>query len=298
MSSAPSATPVTGAADGALDNPRAREHQPKIFYTNTGVEYWGGGRSAALIHTTPDGTKDVALPDNERVYLLAGSQHGPAAFPSRVTNGQQKENPNNYWWIQRALIVAMDKWVREGVTPPSSRYPRLQDGTLVRAADAAFPAIPTMTSPTSLSGGGRGPNALVARDGAPGTPLPLLVPQVDRDGNERAGIRLPDIAVPLATFTDWNFRKPEIGAPNQLFPLMGSYIAFPATRADRDRAHDPRASIEERYPSREKYLALVEDAAASLVKDRYLLAEDVPQVVGRAGQHWDLLTAKAGTATR
>ena len=93
--------PVTGVEEGALDNPRARDHQPKIFYTNTGVEYWGGGRSAALIHTTPDGAKDLALPDNERVYFLAGSQHGPARFPSAVTNGQQKDNPNDYWLAMR-----------------------------------------------------------------------------------------------------------------------------------------------------------------------------------------------------
>src|SRR6185436_9844829 len=104
---------ASGAEEGALDNPRAREHQPKIFYTNTGVEYWGGGRVAAMIHTSLDGTKDLTLPDNERVYLLAATQHGPSRFPSDVTNGHQRDNPNNYWLTMRALIVAMDKWVRE-----------------------------------------------------------------------------------------------------------------------------------------------------------------------------------------
>jgi hypothetical protein len=215
-----------------------------------------------------------------------------------VTNGQQKENPNNYWWIQRALMVAMDKWVREGVAPPASKYPKLEDGTLVRASEVAFPQVPTVTSPRSLTAGGRGPNHRIAKDGATGAALPLLVPQVDQDGNERAGIRLPDIAVPLATYTGWNFRKPEIGGPNQLFPLMGSYIAFPATKSDRERIHDPRGSIEDRYASRDKYLALVQGTGASLVKDRYLLAEDLPQVIERAQQHWDLLTGKSGPATR
>ena len=100
---------------------------------------------------------------------------------------------------------------------------------------SAFPNVPTVTSPRSLTAGVRGPNHLIEKDGAPGTPLPLLVPQVDQDGNELAGIRLPDIAVPLATFTGWNFRKPAIGAPNQLFPLMGSYVAFPATKSERER---------------------------------------------------------------
>jgi hypothetical protein len=290
--------PVTGVEDGALDNPRARDHQPKIFYTNTGVEYWGGGRSAALIHTTPDGARDLALPDNERVYLLAGSQHGPARFPPAVTNGQQKDNPTEYWLAMRGLLVAMDKWVRDRVAPPPSRYPRLQDRTLVRAADVAFPAVPTVRSPRALSAGIRGVNRLIAQDGGAGAPLPLLVPQLDQDGNERAGIRLPEIAVPLATYTGWNFRKPAIGAPDQLFPLLGSYVAFSATTAEREQANDPRPAIEERYPGREKYLALVQEAGAALVKDRYLLGEDLAAVVRRAGEHWELLTRKAVTATR
>jgi hypothetical protein len=289
--------PVTGAEEGALDNARARENQPKIFYTNTGVEYWGGGRSAALIHTTPDGLKDLALPDNERVYFLAGSQHGPARFPPAVTNGQQKDNPNDYWWTLRGLLVAMDKWVRDRVPPPPSRYPRLQDGMLVRAADVAFPGVPSLRSPRGLSAGVRAANRLVAQDAGPGAPLPLLVPQVDADGNERAGIRLPDVAVPLATFTGWNFRRAAIGAPDQLFPLLGSYLPFASAKSTREQAHDPRASIEERYPTRERYLALVEEAGAALVKDRYLLADDLAGLVKHAGEHWDLLMRRS-TATR
>jgi Alpha/beta hydrolase domain len=281
--------PVTGADEGALDNVRARDHQPKIFYTNTGVEYWGGGRAAALIHTAPDGSRDLMVPDNERIYFLTGSQHGPSRFPSAVTNGQQRDNPNNYWWTMRALMVAMDKWVRDRVQPPASRYPRLQDGTLVRSADVAFPTLATVTSPRTLLPSQRGINRLVAQEGAPGSPLPLLVPQVDQDGNELAGIRLPDIVVPLATYTGWNFRKPAIGAPNELYPLLGSYVPFAGTKSERERVRDPRQSIEERYPTRERYLELVQDAGAALVKDHYLLANDLPGLVEHAGEHWDLL---------
>jgi hypothetical protein len=192
----------------------------------------------------------------------------------------------------------MDKWVRDRVAPPPSRYPRLQDGTLVRAADVAFPSVPTVRSPRGLSAGVRGVNRLAAQDGGAGAPLPLLVPQVDQDGNERAGIRLPDVAVPLATYTGWNFRKAAIGAPDQLFPLLGSYVAFAATKAEREAAHDPRPAIDERYPTREKYLTLVQDAGAGLVKDRYLLTDDLAAIVKRAGEHWDLLMRKAGTSTR
>jgi hypothetical protein len=287
--------PVTAVEDGALDNGRARQNQPRIFYTNTGVEYWGGGRVAALVHTSPDGTRDLDLPTNERVYFLAGSQHGPAAFPPAASNGQQKDNPTDYWWAMRALLLAMEGWVRDGTVPPDSQYPRLSDGTLVRASAVAFPAIPNIRSPQSLNAGGRAANSLVAKDGAPGTPLPLLVPQVDRDGNERAGIRLPDVSVPLATVTGWNFRKPSIGAPDQLFPLLGSYVPLVATKALREASSDPRASIEERYRGREAYLEQVREAAKSLVNGRYLLPEDVAGVVKRTEAHWDLLAGQAAS---
>ena len=116
--------PITGAEEGMLDNPRARDFKPKIFYTNTAVEYWGGGRAAALIHTTPDGSRDLILPDNERIYFLAGSQHGPARFPPAVArNGQQQENPTEYWYVMRALLAGMDKWMREGVAPRRASIP-------------------------------------------------------------------------------------------------------------------------------------------------------------------------------
>jgi hypothetical protein len=177
--------------------------------------------------------------------------------------------------------------------PPESQHPRLSDGTLVRASDVAFPAIPNVRSPRSLNAGGRTANRLVAKDGAPGTPLPLLVPEVDRDGNERSGIRLPDVSVPLATVTGWNFRKPEIGAPDQLFPLLGSYVPFAATKSAREAASDPRPSIEERYRGREQYLEQVREAARVLVKSRYLLEEDIAAVVKRAEAHWNLLAGQS-----
>ena len=193
--------PVTGARDGLLENSRARGFEPRIFYTNTGVEYWGGARSAALIHTTPDGLKDVAPPDNVRIYFLAGSQHGPSAFPPAQTLGQHEQNPNDYYWMFRALVPAMDRWVRTGATPPASRYPRLADGTLVEIAQFRFPAIPRTAAPGAAVTGVRIENPALSRRGAPGTPLPLLVPTVDADGNERAGVRLPEVAVPVATYT-------------------------------------------------------------------------------------------------
>jgi hypothetical protein len=289
--------PVTGVEEGLLENARAGERQPKVFWTNTATEFWE--KAAALETMTPDGSKDRPLPANTRLYLFASTQHDPARFPSTVSNGQLQDNPTDYIWAMRALLVAMEKWVRDGVAPPPSRYPRLQDGNLVRSADVAFPDLPSVTSPRKVLPGARGVNNLVVKDGGAGTPLPLLVSQVDKDGNELGGLRLPDVMVPLATTAGWNFRKASIGGTQLLFPLLGSYVPFASTKAERERTHDPRLSIEERYPSREQYLKQVQEAAASLVKDGYVLAEDVPAIVKHAGDHWDVLVKRpSSTSTR
>jgi hypothetical protein len=282
--------PVSGATEGLLDNPRARNNQPKIFYTNTSVEYWGTGRAAALLHTTPDGSADLPLPDNVRVYLLAGTQHGPARFPPTVSNGQQPDNPVDHGWVMRALLLAMQRWVNAGTAPPPSAYPTLKDGTLVKASAVAFPAIPGVASPRALTAGPRIGNPLIAGGAGAGAPLPLLVPAVDEDGNERAGIRMPEVAVPLATYTGWNFRNASIGASGDLVSLLGSSIAFPLTRAAREAAKDPRRSIEERYGSRDAYNARLEQAGDALVLKGYLLYDDLPRILQRSSDTWDVLT--------
>jgi hypothetical protein len=129
-----------------------------------------------------------------------------------------------------------------------------------------------------------------------GKPYPNFVPAVDRDGNEVTGIRLPDVAVPLATYTGWNLRHPQMGAPDQLMSLMGSTIPFPATPEDRERTGDPRRSIAERYPSTSDYLEQVRQAALHLIDQGYLLAEDLELVVGQASRRYELLcgSARAG----
>lgn len=206
--------PLTGGTEGLLDNARGRAHQPKVFYVNTAAEYWGSGRSAALIHTTPDGQSDIVPPENARIYFAASTQHLGAQFPPRVTMGQQLDNPLVAGPL-RALFVALDRWVREGAAPPPSRYPRLADGTLVPVDEVRFPGIPGVTRPVGIPAG---------RDG--GRTLPLLVPQVDEDGNDLAGIRAALLVVPLATHTGWNFRNRNIGAMIQLVPFLGSSVPF------------------------------------------------------------------------
>jgi hypothetical protein len=283
--------PVTGVVDGTLGNDRSRERQPFILYTNSGVEYWGGGRVASLVHSTPDGTDDLTLSENIRFYFLAGTQHSPGEFPAAPASAaQEMRNPTDYWWNMRALLTALKDWVVDGVEPPSSRYPRFADGNLVPPADVDFPAIPGVRSPRDRTAGTRVGNRWLHGEGGAGVSLPMLVPQVDADGNETSGIRHPEVAVPLATYTGWNFTDPDQGDPNTLVSLAGSYIPFPATREQREATRDPRPSIEERYTSREDFLTRVETVGRRLIGQRYLLEGDLARVLERAAEHWDLLT--------
>jgi len=181
----------------------------------------------------------------------------------------------------------MEHWVADGTLPPPSRYPTLADGTLVKAPAVAWPRIPGVQSPRTLTAGFRVQDDLAPGVPASGAPLPFLVPQVDADGNERAGIRLPEVTVPLATYTGWNFRSEKIGGTSQLVALLGSYIPLAQTRADRTASKDPRASIAERYSSREQYMDKITKAADALVKSGYLLADDAAAVVKRAADHWE-----------
>lgn len=285
--------PATGERDGLLTHARGQP-LPKIFYTFSSYEYWG--RAAGLIHTTLDG-KDARLVDNVRIYFFAGGQHGPAAFPPRTADTQNRTSPNDYLWAMRALIVALDRWAADNTPPPPSRYPRLGDGTLARPDSVAFPKIPGVNFPRAIHEAYRvdyGPR-FKARGIAAlepprvGKAFVMYVPQVDRDGIDLGGIRMPEVAAPLATYTGWNPRDSKTGAADQLADFAGSFIPFARTRAERERAGDPRPSVEERYRNREHYLEQVRQAAMELVGGGYLLADDVPALVARAAQYWDNL---------
>jgi hypothetical protein len=269
--------PITRRTDGLFDNPRARATQPKVMFTNTAVEYWGGGRAAALVHTSSDGKRDLTLPPNVRAYFLTGTQHGPAPFPAPMGAGQQPPNPLEYWWTMRALLVAMTDWVVKGTEPPASQVPRLADGTLVPIGKLKFPKLLGVQSPSLVQG--------PRHDGRD---LPFLVPQVDADGNELAGIRTAEQRVPMATYTGWNFRGAAIGGTNQLANLLGSAIPFARTKADREKAGDPRLSVDERYASPEAYLAKASAVADELVKGGYLLAGDSAAAMARMAGWWRL----------
>jgi Alpha/beta hydrolase domain len=292
----PEHDPVTGQTAGLLDKAREEGVLPKIFFSNTSFEYWG--RAASLIHTSADGKHDMRIGSNVRIYHFTGLQHFSGPFPpakgSGGLYGQQPQSflPVRYFW--RAMIANMDAWVRSGIAPPPSSYPKIADGTLVPLRAYAFPHIPGVNLPHEANcayrldfGPGWRGGILSLQPPRVGAAFPVLVPQVDADGNERDGVRLPEITVPLATYAGWNLRDPSIGAPNQRVSFEASYIPFPRTAADRAASGDPRRSIAERYASRADYLARYAQAVDRLVRQRWILEEDRAVLLARGAAEWD-----------
>jgi hypothetical protein len=286
--------PETGRTEGLLTRARQTGTVPRMFNTNSSYEYYG--RAASLIHTTLDGTRDVAPDPNSRIYLIAGSQHGPGQFPPGKRGTQNASNANDFRWAMRALLIAMQQWVEKGVEPPASRYPRISEGQLVPLGAVRFPTIPGVAFPSRMHEAYRmdyGPEFLTKgiislEPPRVGMPFRTLVPQVNAaDGNETSGVRLPIIQVPLATYMGWNLRHPDLGAPDELFSMVGSYVPFARTRDERIRSGDPRPSMEELYKTRQDYMNRISAVSAELVAGRYLLAQDVPALSEQAGLQWD-----------
>jgi hypothetical protein len=302
FSDLPQQDPGTGMNEGLLDRARAANVVPKIVYTNGSYEYWG--RAASLIHTTIDGRRDMELPTTTRIYFLTGTQHTPfdpaAKFPPKMKDTQNLSNPNDYRYIMRGLLAALNVWISSGQEPPPSAYPLLAKKQLVEPGALKFPKIPEVQVPTRWYRAWRldfGPEfrtkGIVTIDPPKvGEPFPILVPQVNADGIETCGVRLPEIQVPLGTYTGWNLRDPRIGAPDALYDMVGSFVPFARTKAERESRKDPRLSIEERYAMRDEYLGKIRAAAEDLARSRYILESDVSKLLQRASQQWDYLAAK------
>ena len=277
---------------GLLDTAEREHVTPKIFLSHTSYEYWG--RAASLIHTTADGKADAPIGPNVRIYYFSGLQHYSVPFPPQEVAGRaNRPSPLPIQWFWRAMIANMDAWVRSGTEPPASRYPKIADGTLVPIAKLKFPAVPGLKPPADAAQGwdldfGTNWRAGILNMQPPkvGYVYPALVPQVDADGNDLGGIRLPEVAAPLATYTGWNLRTAAIGAPGERLAFLGSFVALPRTAAEAERAHDSRMPIGARYKSYDEYRAQFQKALDGLVRERYVLAEDGPQLIRRSEDEW------------
>jgi Alpha/beta hydrolase domain len=297
--------PLTQRTGGLFDRCKATDTCPRLFHVATALEMWEGRQSLGL--TDPLGRNDVEDPPNVRTYIMASTQHGPAPLPLAARppfgNCQQQPNPNPQIWTMRALMTAFTAWVRDGVEPPPSAKPSIADGTLVPPDRVRFPEIPansygkvdrSAVSPLriydTLHVLDFGPlyraedsSGVIVREppkvgsGSYG----ILEMQVDADGNDLAGIRSVFVQTPIGTYTGWNLGRKD-RFENGMCNLQGSFIPFAATKAERVAAGDPRLSVEERYPTKDVYLAAFRKAADDLVAKRFLLPDDADALVKSA----------------
>jgi hypothetical protein len=280
FSTAHTTDPLAGKTGSLL---RGEGSDPLMIETNTSTEYWQKG--ASLLTTDAAGKSDLSLPANSRVYMIAGTQHGGrAGLGTRPGVCANPTNPHSPAPAMRALLVALEQWVTEGIAPPASRVPTIAAGTAMDDEAIKFPALKGVTLVRAGNRfGALGDWFAPPRTGsvvlASGQFYATRVAAVDGDGNETSGIRLPPIAVPLATYTGWNLYA---RLPTELCDRDGSYISFPKTKAERAATNDPRPSIEERYGSRADYVAKVRAAADQLMRDRLLLPADAAAYVRAA----------------
>lgn len=305
--------PVTCKTGSLLERLIERGQLPKIMFTNTSAEYWRG--DAALIHTNFADMSD-APEESEYVrrYHLAGSPHGSGSFPPlkvRPMDGVRGQLPFNiidYNPLLRSALDKLDRWVRTGQPAPPSRHPRISDGTAVESHTLApkfrrIPGVEFPEKPTRAMRLDYGPESHLGRTTTlppiAGEEFPALVSNVDDDCNETGGIRLPDITVPVATYTGWNLRHPDIGAPGLVIGITGGLagwvLPFASTKEARLASNDPRPSIAERYQSKEDYIRQTEQAAEKLVSEGYMLQEDIQDSLKRAAVRYDYFTANGSS---
>jgi hypothetical protein len=297
--------PLTGRTQGILDRCTATNTCPKIVHAATALEMWELRQSLGF--TDPLGTRDIDEPKNVRSYIMASTQHAPAVLPLPAKEPfgfcQQQPNPNPHTWTMRALLTHLAAWVKDGAEPPPSSRPTIAAGNLVAPDQVRFPRIPANAyggvmrpavkfvadndalhvqdygrdyNPAETSGilSGNLPKLSTARYGT-------LVAQVDGDGNDLGGIRDVFVAVPIGTYTGWNFFNRDF-FEDGFCTLSGSFIPFAPTRQQRIATGDPRLSIEERYPTKEAYVAAFRKAADKLVAERFLLADDAIRLISEA----------------
>ena len=274
--------PISGRTESVLSLCQQTDTCPKVMHTDTSTEFWQA--RAALVSTAPDGTA-LEMPDTVRLYFLAGLQHfAPFSAQSSVGDSCRfATNPVAAMPVLRALVTSLAEWARDDIEPPASRFPSVADGTLVALSELALPDMPEDNLIPVY-------NELRFRDHSTVPPIggsayPVLVPQMDEDGNPTGGLQLPRIAAPLGTYWGWNVRNDGF-AGGALCGLTGSTIAFAPSSAE----GDSRLGIAERYANEDAYVAAVIEAAESLAKDGYMPIDDLELVATRAAEDYQGMT--------
>ncbi|MGZ3304970.1 MAG: alpha/beta hydrolase domain-containing protein, partial [Asticcacaulis sp.] len=281
---------------GLLDKSSATHTTPKIMYVYTSSEYWARGGS--LLTTTADGTRDVPLAPESRLYVFSGSVHAPERPQNYLNDGTRASYPLNptgdQFWAEPALLEDMRQWVGENIAPPPSVYPRV-GADLVAVDHLGFPALKGVTPPGDLPpiwrldfGPAYASTGVITRDPpALGARYKLLVPRVDRDGNELGGLHGVLTSVPLGTLTAWNWPQPGYRSFGVISQLGGAYLPFATDAKSRAANGDARPSLEERYGDKEGYLRAVGDALDRQIAARLLLPGQRADALSEASHVWD-----------
>jgi hypothetical protein len=280
--------PFSGQVDGLWKRPAS---DPLVIHTHTEGDYWI--RHVSLSHTDPRDGRDVEVPDNARMYHLTAAPHMARPVHDTVWIGQLTPNDMSAAPYRRNALELLDEWATSGTPPPPSKLPKVDDGTLVEA-DQALARYPKINGVNLPGGNSRLPRYNYGPDfdesgimsvfppqPIEGQEYPLRVPMIDPDGNSIAGLRYPDVEVPLGTYNGWSLRKAGF-AEGEQFWNTGSFVPFARTKAEREATGDPRPSIEERYPSHEAYVGAVTAVCERLVRERLLLQEDADRLVETA----------------
>ena len=300
----PQRDPETGKHEGLLDLAERQESVPKIMFTNSSAEYWRG--DAGLIHTDLEGPKDAPEHPNVRRYHFAGTQHGHGTYPpvvkreSDLIKGHLPFNAVDYSPILKACLNNIDEWIKTGEAPPESRHPRHSDGTAVESHTllGRFDNVPGVRVPDKALnpmrldyGNEQHLGRTIKLPAERMAQYPAFVSDVDETFNEVAGVRLPDVAVPVTTNTGWNPRDASVGNEELLIGITGGLagwtIPLPTTKEQGDISGDPRPSIEKLYESRDEYISKVRDLVSELVSERYILEEDVQEIIEKAIFRYD-----------
>jgi hypothetical protein len=255
----------------------------------------------------------VEPPAEERIYVIAGHQHGSGVPQLTDTTPIGARGANAFNMVDgstalRAFLINLDRWASEGIEPPPSTFPRLADGTAItrEAALEQLGRLPglALLDPAQLPRLRRldlGPETADGIGQLPavtGEPYPSFVSALDADGNEVAGIRVPDISVAVATHTGWMPRHPDTGGAGQFLDMMGTSLPFAPTAREREERGDPRPSIAERYRDREDYVARARAVAQALAAQGYIVPEDVDLAVSLAAQRYDALARQPAGVSR
>jgi hypothetical protein len=295
--------PETHAQDGLLTRARASNTLPKIIYTFSSVEYWA--RVGSLMTTSVDGTRDLPLDANSRLYFFAGTLHSLSQFPPIKESPRTMEKFEYYAnfatprWSFRALLLDLDAWTSTGEEPPASVFPTIEKHQLVPRDQVKFPVVPGLAFPAYLPknwrmdyGDAFRTTGVISNEPPKlGAPYAVLVPQVDADGNDLGGIAEPILAVPLGTSTGWNYVVPRMDSFDYLAGLYGSFKPFARLKMERQASGDSRASIDERYKGRDDYLQQAHQAVMNLARQRLVRLEDEGAIAKAMADYWDGIAA-------